>query len=117
MTGDLSMSLSIKTKLIGAFVTVLLLTGALATVALTRLAIFNDALHHIVDVTAEKTRLAAQMETEFYAILSDQSAMLQEESLAGVEARHDDIKARIARLDDLRAEIGAIAEGPDVAAL
>src|SRR6056297_3304205 len=108
------MAMTIKTKLIGAFAAVLLLMGALAAVSLTRLASFNEGLHHIVDVTAEKTRLGAQMEAEFLAIVGAQSAMLLAEDSAGVAARHDEIKARLTRLAALRAQIGTVAEGQDV---
>jgi len=103
------MSLSIKTKLVGAFAAVLLLMGALAWVSLTRLADFNHGVQHIVDVTAEKARVAAQMEAEFYAMKDAQGRMLLAEDLAAVEASHAEIKARLDTIAALRAEAGAIA--------
>ncbi len=111
------MSLSIKTKLVGAFTAVLLLMGVLAWVSLARLADFNAGVQHIVDITAEKARIAAQMRAEFFAMKDAQSRMLLADDATGVEAANAEIKARLGTIATLRGEAGAIAEGEDVAAL
>ena len=109
--------MTIKTKLICAFATLLLFLAAVSALSVSRLQSFNEALHHIVDVTAVKARLATEMEARFRGVASDQYEMLIVGTEAEVTALHADIKKQMAALAELRAAIGEIAYGEDIAAL
>jgi methyl-accepting chemotaxis protein len=107
----------IKTKLAITFGAILLLLTGLSAVAVNRFASFNEGLHHIVDVTAEKARLAVQMEAVFLNITSAQYRMLLETESAVVDALHEEIKLDMKRLSDLRESIGNLAEAEDITRL
>lgn len=104
------MSLSIKAKLAIGFLLILPLMGAISVVSISRLASFNDNLNHIVDVTAEKSRLAAQMEAEFYAVEAAQAEMVLAQTSEEVDALHEGVKKHLSSLTDLRAEMREIAD-------
>ncbi len=115
------MRFTIKSKLAVAFGAVILLTAALAVVATSRFSQFNDALHHIVDVSAEKTRLAIAMEAEFFALTAAQSEIFLaedaeeaaharaeiDEHFKALKAFHDSFLA-VAEADHQSADIEAV---------
>lgn len=109
--------MSIKLKLISAFSAVLLCLVAVSVVSVLRLQNFNEALHHIVDITAEKTRIATEMEAEFQGLAASQFEMLLVETEEEISVLHDDIKHHMEKLETLRAQIGEIAYGADIDAL
>jgi methyl-accepting chemotaxis protein len=107
------MGFTIKKKLIGAFAAVLVLMCGLSYVSITRLAGFNEGLHHIVDITAKRAQIASLMEVEFLAIEAAQAEMLLAEQTSEVEHLHQEIKQHVANLAAYREKIGTLAEGGD----
>ncbi|MBO9465307.1 MCP four helix bundle domain-containing protein [Tropicibacter sp. R15_0] len=104
------MRFSIKSKLIAGFSIILLLVAVLSLVAVSRFNQFNSALHHIVDITAEKVRLATAMETEFYALSATQNGIFLANTGEEVEAVQKELEEHFHLLTTFKKEFAAIAE-------
>jgi methyl-accepting chemotaxis protein len=111
------MRFSIKSKLTLAFSVVLFLLAAVAFVAINRFSHFNEALHHIVDVTSEKARIAPAMEAEFLGLNAAQANMLLAENLADAQAAQADIEKRTQSMHVLHKKLEELASAKDEAAL
>lgn len=109
--------MTIKAKLLGAFGVVLVLMAMLASVASFRFARFNEALHHIVDVTSETVRIPLTMEVEIETMAAAQADMIMARTAQAVEHAHESIVEHQARLQELRAELESIATDADAADL
>lgn len=105
--------MTIKAKLLAAFGIVLTLMAVLAAVATLRFANFNDALHHIVDVSIETVRLPLTMEVEIEAMAAAQAQMVMANDETTVKKAHDYIAEHLSVLRGLRAELNGVASADD----
>jgi len=111
------MRFSIKSKLTLAFSVVLFLLAVVAFVAIDRFSHFNEALHHIVDVTSEKARVATAMEAEFLGLSAAQSNMLLAETLEDAKKAQAEVERRIQKMHELHVVLETLAGEADEAAL
>jgi methyl-accepting chemotaxis protein len=97
--------MTIKTKLISAFALVLTLLGAVAFVGISDLESANDHIHELVDNSAERVRLAAELRAGMLAVAKDQQSLI----LAHDEAtmRHH-LEAMDRDLDMIRDHVGQL---------
>jgi methyl-accepting chemotaxis protein len=95
---------------LAAFGFALFLTILLALVATLRFANFNTALHHIVDISAEKSRLATAMEAEFFALTTAQSDMFLSTSHKEMEEAEKRLKSHADALKKYKEKFREVAE-------
>jgi methyl-accepting chemotaxis protein len=95
------MRMSIKLKLAAAFAAVLLLLSGLVYVSVTALGDTNAQVAELVDVAAERVRLAGRIREEVAGIVSDQKSLALEEHV-------DDMKAIATRIEERRATIATL---------
>lgn len=105
--------MSIKAKLMLAFAMVLALMATLAIVSSARFAQFNNALHHLVDVSTETVRLPLMMELEIERMAAAQAEMVMANDNQTIKAAHDAILAHRNQLQVLRAQLDQIASETD----
>ncbi len=92
------MRMSIKVKLAAAFAAVLLLLSGLVYVSVTALSATNAQVAELVDVAAERVRLAGRIREEVAGIVSDQKSLALEEHV-------EEMQAIAARIEERRATI------------
>jgi methyl-accepting chemotaxis protein len=99
--------MTIKTKLISAFTVVLILLGAVAFVGISDLESANDRIHELVDKSAERVRLAAELRAGVLAVTRDQQSMILAHDVATMrhhlDAMDRDLEMIRHNADELRA--------------
>ncbi len=111
------MTLTIKNKLILGFTSLILCLFVASLFALSRLADMNDRLNKIVDVSAEKVKLADEVRRDVVAVSRDEKNLILADTEEKMDAFAAAGKESETNLQERLKQLDALAEGEDRTAL